>query len=132
MSRKKKSILLIIFAAVIVAAGAAGWFLNQKETQPGTKTFQLEIVSERDDFRQSEECRSEKEYLGQFLREFDECEWDEGQYGIYIRGLCGMEEDLADQYWWSILVNGEKSTTGADQIPLRDGDIYTLELKQGW
>lgn len=39
---------------------------------------------------------------------------------------------MENQYWWCISVNGESSTTGADEIPLMDGDIYNFTLKQGW
>ena len=43
-----------------------------------------------------------------------------------------MEEDLANQYWWSVLVNGESAVTGAEQIVLEDGVTYSFVLMQGW
>ena len=43
-----------------------------------------------------------------------------------------MQEDMDNQYWWCVIVNGESSTVGADEVPLQDGDVYTFTLKQGW
>lgn len=132
MSRKQKTILISVFAVIVILAAAAAAVLNHRETQKGEKTFTVEIVSERDSCEKSLTCESSEEYLGQFLRTFEECQWQESTYGIYIIGFDGMEEDTAKQYWWCVLVNGESSTTGADEIPLRDGDVYTFQLKQGW
>ena len=44
-------------------------------------------------------------FLGEFLRTFDSCEYQESDYGIYITGFDDMEEDLDNQYWWCISVN---------------------------
>ncbi len=132
MKKKQKGLLLIIFAAVVIAVGIAGWSLNKKATQAGEKSFTIVIQSERDDFTESAEYRSEEEFLGQFLRRFEACEWEESGYGMYIKGFYGMQEDIAEQYWWSITVNGESSATGVDEIPLNEGDVYTFQLVQGW
>ena len=132
MSKKQKGLLLIIFVAVVVVAGLIAWILNHKTTQEGTKSFTVVIQSERDDFVESTEYYSEEEYLGQFLRSFEACQWEESGYGIYIKGFYNMQEDIAEQYWWNVTVNGENSTTGADEIPLNEGDVYAFQLLQGW
>lgn len=132
MSKKQKGLLLAIFAAVVVVAGIAGWSLNQKVTQEGIKSFMIVIQSERDNFTESAEYHSGEEFLGQFLRSFEACVWEESGYGIYIKGFYDMQEDISEQYWWNVTVNGENSTTGADEIPLSDGDVFTFQLMQGW
>lgn len=132
MSKKQKGLLLAIFAAVVAVAGIAGWSLNRKATQEGLKSFTIVIMSERDNFTESLAYRSGEEYLGQFLRSFEACEWEESGYGIYIKGFYDMREDISEQYWWNVTVNGENSTTGADEIPLSDGSVYTFQLMQGW
>ncbi len=132
MSRRQKTILISAFAVIVILAAAAAVLLNRRETQSGEKTFTVEIVSERDGYESEEICKSSEEYLGQFLRTYEKCQWQESTYGIYIMGFSSMEEDTSQQYWWCVLVNGERSTTGADEIPLRDGDVYTFQLQQGW
>ena len=89
-------------------------------------------VSERDNYSSSMDCESGEEFLGGYLRTMEGCEWQESDYGIYITGFEGMKEDTENQYWWCVMVNGESATTGADGIPLQEGDTYRFELMQGW
>lgn len=132
MNKKQKITLVSVFAAILVIAAVVAGVLNYRATQEGLKKFQVEVMSDRDNYSQTTEYRSYAEYLGEFLRTMDGCEWQESDYGIYITGFNGMQEDMENQYWWCISVNGESSTTGADEIPLMDGDIYNFTLKQGW
>lgn len=132
MNKKQKITLVSIFAAILVIAAVVAGTLNYRAAQEGLKKFQVEVISDRDSYSQTTEYRSYAEYLGEFLRTMDGCEWQESDYGIYITGFDGMQEDMENQYWWCISVNGESSTTGADEIPLMDGDIYNFTLKQGW
>ncbi len=132
MDKKQKIILASVFAAVIVIAGILAGVLNYRATQEGRKEFQVEIVSERDGYSDSKTYKSDADYLGEFLRTLDSCEWEESDYGIFIKGFDGMMEDYDNQYWWCVTVNGESSMTGADEIPLLDGDVYNFTLMQGW
>lgn len=131
-SKKQKITLVAIFAAVLVMLGAAAILLNTKETQTGIKHFQIEVVSERDGYEKITDCQSDEEFLGAFLRTMENCQWQEAEYGIYVQGFDGMSEDMDNQYWWCIMVNGESATTGADEIPLQEGNTYNFVLMQGW
>ncbi len=132
MSKKKKITLISVFIAVVAVAAIAAVVLNQTSTAEGMKNFKVQIVSERDGYDQTTDCRSDAEYLGEYLRTMDDIQYQESDYGIYITGINGMEEDLDNQYWWCISVNGETAVTGADEIPLQDGDTYSFTLTQGW
>lgn len=132
MSKKKKIVFASVFAVILVIAAIAAGALNNRVTQGGKKEFQIEIVSERDGYSEITDHKSDAEYLGEFLRTFEGCEWQESDYGIYITGFNGMQEDLDNQYWWCVSVNGQSSVTGADEIPLLDGDVYNFTLMQGW
>ena len=132
MTKKQKITLVSVFAAIVVIAAVLAGALNYRATQAGRKEFRIEIVSDRDGFSETRDCKSDAEYLGEFLRTFEGCEWQESEYGIYITGFNGMQEDMDNQYWWCVSVNGEASMTGADEIPLQDGDVYNFTLKQGW
>lgn len=132
MSKKKKITLISVFVAVVAVAAIVAVVLNQKSTTAGMKNFKVQIVSERDGYDQTTDCKSDAEFLGEFLRTFEGCEYQESDYGIYVTGFDGMKEDLDNQYWWYISVNGEAAVTGADEIPLQDGDTYSFTLKQGW
>ena len=97
MSKKQKITLVGVFAAILVIAAVAAGALNYRAAQSGMKEFQVEIVSERDSYAQVETYRSHAEYLGEFLRTLEICEWQESDYGIYITGFDGMQEDLENQ-----------------------------------
>ncbi|MCM1125665.1 MAG: DUF4430 domain-containing protein [Lachnospiraceae bacterium] len=132
MNKKQKITLVLIFAAVLVITAALAVILNYRTAQAGKKEFRIEVVSDRDGYSKTKEYISDAEYLGEFLRTMDGCQWQESNYGIYITGFDDMLEDMDNQYWWCISVNGESSMTGADEIPLRDGDVYNFILMQGW
>lgn len=136
MEGRKRSIwkwvVVAAFLCVLATAGITAAFLNQKETTAGKKEFTVEIVSERDAYRGSTSYQSEEETLGDFLRTTDFVEYEDSSYGIYVKGFYDMEEDIDNQYWWCLSVNGEESTTGADGVPITEGDIYTFTLKQGF
>ena len=132
MSKKKKVTLISVFVAVVAVAAIVAVVLNQKSTTAEMKNFKVQIVSERDGYDQTTDCKSDAEFLGEFLRNYSGCEYHESDYGIYVTGFDGMKEDLDNQYWWCISVNGEAAVTGADEIPLQDGDTYNFTLKQGW
>ncbi len=132
MTKKQKLTLVAVFAAVIVMVAGAAAFLNLRETQEGTKKFQVEVISERDNFSKITGEKSDLTYLGEYLRTQEYCQWEESEYGIFINGWYGMEQDFDQEYWWCITVNDSEVSLGADQIPLQDGDKYTFTLMQGW
>ena len=131
MNKKQKTTLIIAFVAVLAVIGIIAAALNFRETQAGKKTFTVEVISERDEFSEKVECTSDAEYLGDFLRSYEPCIWEDSTYGFYLKGFYEMEEDLANQYWWSVLVNGESAVTGAEQIVLEDGGVYSVVYTLG-
>lgn len=132
MTKKQKFTLVSVFAAILVVIGVIAGVLNYRATQAGVKEFKVEVVSERDGYSEITDCKSDVEFLGEFLRTYESCVWEDSTYGIYIKGFDDMMEDIDNQYWWSISVNGESTMTGADGIPLVDGDVYSFTLMQGW
>ena len=132
MNKKQKAILIAAFIAVLAVIGVIAGVLNHRKTQEGAKTFTVEIVSERDEYSSTEECTSDAEYLGDFLRTFEPCIWEDAAYGFYLKGFYDIEEDMNNQYWWCVFINGESATSGAETIVLEDGAVYTFMLKQGW
>ena len=132
MNKKQKVTLIVAFVAVLALIGIAAGAANHRRTQEGTKTFTVEIVSERDEYSSSEECTSDAEFVGDFLRTYEPCIWEDAAYGFYLKGFYDMEEDLDNQYWWCVMVDGESATTGAEQLVLEDGKTYSFVLMQGW
>lgn len=131
-TKKQKITFVAIFAMIVAILAIAASVLNHRATTEGLKTFQVEVVSERDDYAKTVECASQEEYLGAYIRTFPGCRWEELDYGIYITGFDDMMEDISSQYWWCVMVDGEAATVGADEIPLEEGKTYNFVLMQGW
>ena len=134
MSKKAKIIAVCAFVVVVVAIIAVFAIVNgkAKSQADGSKTFTIKIESERDNYSDTKECTSDLATLGDYLRTMDNCSFSESEYGIYVQGFDGMMEDMDNQYWWCINVNGQMASTGADEIILTSGDEYSFVLKQGW
>lgn len=133
MSSKRRKVVLGVFLAVVLVLGCAGAVANRMQVQEGAKDVTLEMKSERDAMYE-EVFVEDVEYdtLGELLRTLDYCEWTESDYGFYISGFYDCMEDIDNQYWWCVTVNGEQATKGVDEIPLQDDDVYLFDLKQGW
>lgn len=133
MSSKRRKVVLGVFLAVVLVLGCAGAVANRMQVQEGAKDVTLEMKSERDAMYE-EVFVEDVEYdtLGELLRTLDYCEWTESDYGFYITGFYDCMEDIDNQYWWCVTVNGEQATKGVDEIPLQDDDVYLFDLKQGW
>lgn len=134
MSKKTKIILVAVFAAIVLVAAGVGAFFGIKmmKTNAGQKTFTFEVVSERDGYDNTITVKSDLDTFGEYLRTMPECSYSESDWGIYVQGFNGYMEDMDNQYWWCLYVNGESSMVGADEVPLADGDVYKFELTQGW
>ena len=135
MKQKKKVTKHVLLGALLLVLltvfGVVGFMMAQKPTE-GEKSFEIEIISERDSFKEVIQCDSDDGFLGEYLREQDFVDYEDSTYGIYIHGFYGMMDDVDNQYWWCVTVNGEDSTVGVEDIPLEDDTKYTFTLKQGW
>lgn len=132
MAKKKQIIIAAVFMVVLLIVGGMAFFLNQNQFQAGKKHITFEVISDRDGYEQKDSCQTKAETLADFLSEQDDIEYENGDYGMFITGVRGMEQDQTQQYWWCITVNHEEVSSGADQIALEDGSTYTLTLLKGY
>ena len=132
MAGKRKYIITSIFALIIIAAATAALLFNIRDTQEGVKNFRVEIISERDGYHETTAEKSALLFLGEYLRTLDYCQYQESDFGIFVEGFHGMEQDFGEGWWWEVAVNGEGAMVGVDEIPIIDNDTYTFTLRQGW
>ncbi|MBE6717208.1 MAG: DUF4430 domain-containing protein [Ruminococcaceae bacterium] len=70
---------------------------------------------------------TDKTVLGDALTESGLCEGEEGPYGLYIKKVNGISAVYeTDGAYWSLTVNGEAASTGADGVEITDGAEYEL------
>jgi len=128
---KLKVLLACLLVVLIAGAGVTYYFFSQKPTE-GSKAITIEVVSDRDSFTNTDKYTTDQEFLGDFLVEKGIVQAEDSDYGRFIVAAKDLKSDDANQYWWSVKVDGEMSATGMDTIPVTDGSVYTLTLEQGY
>ena len=55
-----------------------------------------------------------------------------GSYGLFITTVDGETADDSKQQWWYITKGGEQVNSGADALPIADGDQFELTMMEGY
>ena len=100
-----------------------------KNTQPETKNITVSVIADK---TEKFEIETEKEFLGEALKEKNLIEGEEGQYGIFITSVNGIKANEENKEWWCLTKNNESVMTGADMTKIYDGDKFELTLKRGY
>ena len=123
----------ILAAALVILCVAAGvlFQMNKPETITGAKNINV-IVIHADQTENAFSYETDAEYLGEVLLENELAEGDITDYGLFISTVDGETADSSKQQWWCITKGGESVTTGADSLPIIDGDQFELTLMEGY
>lgn len=96
------------------------------ELGEGATTFTFEVVM-KDETKYTYTIHTDKEILGEVLLDLGLVSGEQGDYGLYVTSVLGVALDYsADGYWWSLTVNGESATTGADGVTIEEGGTYAF------
>lgn len=125
-TNKKKTILLAVFLVAVAVALAAVWWFNRPETSAGSKTITVEVIH-KDESKKTFTCKTDEEYVDKVLVSEGIVEDNQTEFGLYILVVDGERADYnEDGAYWSLLQNGEATTTGASETPVQDGDVFSL------
>lgn len=125
-TNKKRTVMLAVFLVALAAALAAVWWFNRPETSAGSKTITVEVVH-KDESVRTFTCATTEEYLAPVLVSEGIVEDNQQEYGLYILVTDGERADYEkDGAYWSLLQNGEPAATGASEVPIHDGDSFSL------
>lgn len=124
---KNKKLILIAVALVACVAVMLGIFLaTRPETVTGSKTVTVTVVH-KDGSEKVFTCHTDEEYLGKVLVNEGIVVGQYGEFGLYFDTADGEKADWnVDNGWWQVFVGEEAAITGADQIPIADGDTFKL------
>ena len=124
---KNKKLILIAVALVACVAVMLGIFLaTRPETVTGSKTVTVTVVH-KDGSEKVFTCHTDEEYLGKVLVNEGIVVGQYGEFGLYFDTADGEKADWnVDNGWWQVFVGEEAAITGADQIPIADGDSFKL------
>lgn len=71
--------------------------------------------------------KTEQTSLRGALEQENLIEGEEGQYGLYIKKVCGITADYdVDGAYWALYKNGEYLTSSVDDEKLEDGAVYQI------
>ena len=124
---KNKKMILIAVALLTCVAAMLGIFLGTRpETVTGTKTITVTVVH-KDGSEKVFTCPTEEEFLGKVLVNENIVVGSYGEFGLYFDTADGEKADWnVDNGWWQVFIGEEAALTGADQIPIADGDTFKL------
>ncbi len=112
--------------AVLLVVLAAVWFSTRPATSAGSKTITVEVVH-KDESTKSFTYTTDEEYLAEVLVSEGLVPDNQGPYGLYILEVDGEEAVYEeDGAYWSLSQNGEAAATGASEVPVHDGDRFSL------
>ena len=96
----------------------------------GDTKFTLSVV-DQDGNETQFEIHTDKETVGEALLECGLVEGDEGEFGLYVKKVNGIEADYdKNGTYWAFYINGEYATTGVDSTTITEGDTYSLKVEK--
>lgn len=93
------------------------------------KSFVFEVVG-KDGNKKQTTIETDGQYVGKVLQELGLIDGEQGEFGIYIKEVDGTVADYdIDGTYWAFYVNDELSMTGADQVEIVDGAVYSFRVE---
>lgn len=130
IKRYRTPILAGILAALLVLF--AGIYLTTRPAaQQGSKTVTVEVIH-KDESARSFTYETTAEYLGELLLAEGLIQGEQGPYGLYITQVDGEQAVYeTDGAYWALYQGGGYASTGVDQTPIADGDVFSLVYTAG-
>lgn len=124
--KNKKLFIAVVALVAMVAVMLGVFFATRQDPNAGKKAYTVTVVHS-DGSEKVFEGYSDAEYLGTVLVGNGIVEDNQSDYGLYILVADGEEANWEkDGAYWSVYVGEEPAITGADQIVLEDGGVYSL------
>ena len=130
MKQKNLIIGLAIALAVLIAGVGIVLIVTKPETTAGDKTVSVEVIF-KDESEKNLEIKTDADYLGEALYEYDKEIFTEEEYQSgYYTIIYGEKADYnVDKSWWCVTKDGEMTTVGINDQPIADGDKFEITYK---
>ena len=127
----RKTGILAGFLIVLCIAAGVLFHINKPETTAGEKEINV-VVVHADQTENTFTYQTDAEYLADVLLENKLVDGEMGSYGLFITTVDGETADDSKQQWWCITKGGEQVNSGADALPIADGDQFELTMMEGY
>ncbi|AOR24451.1 DUF4430 domain-containing protein [Clostridium taeniosporum] len=133
MNSKKKKILVsvLVIAIAVIGLSLYKFSINSKSVN-GTKEYKVIVTDTENTFNDEFNIETEETSLGKDLDDRNLIESEKGPYGRFVVGVHGKKADESKRQWWNLIINGEASSTGIDDVMIHDGDEVKFILTTGW
>jgi len=131
LKNKQFIISIIVLILAIIGISSYKFYVNSKAVA-GLKEYKVIVTYTDNTFNEEFKIETEENSLGKDLNEKKLIEVENGPYGRFVTGVHGRKADESKQEWWNLVVNGENSSTGIDDVMINDGDIVEFILTTGW
>lgn len=106
------------------------YYTEDTELGEGAVTVKVKVIAE--DKSITVTVHTDRDMLGAALLDNKLISGDEGEYGLFIKFVNGIEADYDKSgAYWAISRDGEYLMTGADATPIADGENYELTYTKG-
>ncbi len=107
----------------------AALYKENTELGEGAKTVTVDVVC--DGKTVSFTIHTDAATLGEALLAHKLVEGDQGDYGLYIKKVNGIQADYdKDKHYWGFYKNGEMMMTGVDGTQIANGEHYELKREK--
>ena len=122
--------LLLIAVATITLVACGG----DKDTSADTgevveATFTF-ICTHLDGTQETFTITTTEEFLREALEEEELISGDDGEFGLYVKTVCGEYLDYnVNGKYWALYVGGQYGMNGVDDTPVVDGETYEFKAE---
>lgn len=100
---------------------------NEEKTE---KNITVKVIWEENEKEIS--LLTNEKYLGEALKKENIIKGEQGQYGLFVKSVNGIEANAEIEQWWCFTKGDEPIMTGVDLIEIADGDLFKITLKEGY
>ena len=132
---------VVLIAAMALTVTGCQTAPTPKETTPteavtrtilgeGATTFCFDVV-DKDGNTKGYEIHTDKTIVGDALQELGLIEGEPGDYGLYVKVVCGITADYnTDGTYWAFYEGSEYAVTGVDQTEIKPGATYAFKVSK--
>lgn len=124
--KKIISILMLVFL-LCFSLSACNFRKNEEKTE---KNITVKVIWEENE--KEINLSTNEKYLGEVLKKENIIKGEQGQYGLFVKSVNGIEANAEIEQWWCFTKGDEPIMTGVDLIEIADGDLFKITLKEGY
>ena len=100
-------------------------YTQDKTFGNGEKTVMVTVIT--DDNSVKFTLNTDKDTLGDALKEYGLIEGDNGSYGLYVKKVNGIRADYdSDKAYWAFFKDGSPLEAGVDSTQINSGDSFEI------